>query len=471
MIVSALIVSFHLIGLVTAGSMLMSHRAPQSAVAWMLSLVAVPYVAVPAYWLFGRSDFTGYQFARRSSQAEFRAELASVPAKIEPYVDSIGWHDGGLQAATTLAQMPVTRGNAVDLLVDGDATFESLLSGIAEARSYLLVQFYIVRDDGLGRRLKDAMIERRRAGVEVRFLYDEIGSYTLTRTYLQELRDAGVEVSSFHGVRGIANRFQINFRNHRKIVVVDGEVAWVGGLNVGDEYIGLHPQLTPWRDTHLRVAGPAALALQLSFLEDWYWARKEVLDLDWTPVPSTTRDQSVLILPTGPADPVESASLMIQQAIHSARERIWIASPYFVPDDGVRDALALAALRDVDVRVMIPAKADHVLVYLSAFAFMDRLLEVGVKIHRYTGGFLHQKAFLIDDQAAAVGTVNLDNRSFSLNFEVTALVVDEAFAAEVAEVLERDFNRSVPVTLDDLAERSFLKRLASRVAYLFAPIL
>jgi cardiolipin synthase len=277
-------------------------------------------------------------------------------------------------------------------------------------------------------------------------------------------------VSRFHSTRGSGNRLQLNFRNHRKIVVVDGREGWVGGHNVGDEYLGRDSSTGPWRDTHLRILGPAVMGLQLSFLEDWHWATDETPDLTWTTEVVPGGHAVVLVLPSGPADRFETASLMFQLAIHGAKERIWIASPYFVPDEGVTAALLLAELRGVDVRILIPERPDHLLVYLSAFAFVGKMLDAGIQIYRYQSGFMHQKVFLVDDRVAAVGTANLDNRSFRLNFEITALVAEPAFVTEVEQMLLADFSRSRRMTRADLANKPFWFPLASRAAYLMAPL-
>jgi len=460
----------HVLGVLSSISALMSTRTPQGTIAWIISLNTFPYVAVPAYWMFGRSKFQGYVFARKDQDTEIRGALSEVQSSIDPHASSHGQTYGRVRAVELLAQMPFSAGNQADLLIDGEATFESIFEGMQEAQEYLLVQFYIVRDDQLGRELKDKLIAKRREGLEVYFLYDEIGSYELPRSYINQLTDAGVEIRPFHSSRGRWNRFQLNFRNHRKVVVADGAVGWVGGLNVGDEYMGRNPKFGHWRDTHMRLEGPAVLGLQLAFLEDWHWASGQVLDLAWEPQAHAEGARHVLIVPSGPADDLDTASLMFQHAIHSADERIWIASPYFVPDEGVIAALQLAVLRGVDVRVLIPTKPDSLLIHLSSFAFLGRMIDSGVQIRRYKPGFLHEKVFLIDHYVAGVGTANLDNRSFRLNFEITAVVIDDDFASQVEEMFETDFASAEPVTREQLESRSFLSKLASRAAYLLTPL-
>ncbi|MCB1070007.1 MAG: cardiolipin synthase, partial [Kiritimatiellae bacterium] len=275
----------------------------------------------------------------------------------------------------------------------------------------------------------------------------------------------------FNTRQGESNRFQLNFRNHRKIVVVDGEVAYVGGLNVGDEYLGLDPKMSPWRDTHVEVRGPVVQGVQLSFAEDWYWAAGEVLSgLNWTPRAVEGGEVVALCLPSGPADRLETATLYFLSAINHAQRRIWVASPYFVPDEQIVSALQLAALRGVDVRILIPKNPDNLMVGLSAYSYLEELEAVGVRVFRYKPGFMHQKVMLVDDLAASVGTANFDNRSFRLNFEVSMILVDPQFARTVEAMLEADFARSEPAYASELTDASFPFRLAVKVSRLMAPL-
>jgi cardiolipin synthase A/B len=461
----------HVLGLISSVEALMSSRTSQGAIAWIVSLNTIPYVAVPTYWIFGRNKFEGYVVSRRDEDSELTRALADKLDELR--VHRVEWSSGDRQLAGVeqLAKLPYLGHNRAQLLVDGEATFDSLFAGIDSAERYLLVQFYIVRNDDLGREFKRRLIARAKAGVEVYFLYDEIGSYKLPRSFLRELREGGVNVHRFHSTRGPGNRFQLNFRNHRKIVVTDGAKAWVGGFNIGDEYLHGHEELGPWRDTHLKLEGPAALALQLVFIEDWHWATEEILDLQWKPTEPGENGVPTLILPSGPADRFETASLMIQQAIGASQERIWISSPYFVPDEAVQSKLKLAALNGIDVKILIPERPDNLLTFFAAYAFLGPLIDAGVEIHRYQEGFLHGKAFLVDDVGAAVGTVNLDNRSFRLNFEVTALVVDRDFASDVERMFLQDFARSRQMARDDIDDRPLWHRVAGRGAYLLAPVL
>jgi cardiolipin synthase len=303
-------------------------------------------------------------------------------------------------------------------------------------------------------------------------LYDGIGSLFLGKRYVAELRGAGVKVQAFLDYEGRANRYQLNFRNHRKLVVVDGKVAFIGGHNVGDEYVNEHPEHTPWRDLALRMRGPIVKFVQVPFVEDWHWATCELLeDLEWSvTAEARTAGVDAVCIPSGPGDAVETCSMMFLTAINDARERLWIASPYFVPDEQIVTALQMAALRGVDVRVLIPEESDNTLVHLSSYSYLAEMEAVGVAIMRYHDGFLHRKALLVDDDLVAIGSANLDNRSFRLNFEVTVFVRDQALNANLARVFETDFVSSRRARLTDLTERSFPFRLAVRVARLMAPL-
>jgi cardiolipin synthase len=466
-LLGAVILTCHLIGFLCALHALMSVRTPQGTIAWVVSLIAFPYFTVPAYFVLGRSKFHGYRIARRILE---ESSARSAAEAVRPFIVHPPTERDSLRAAVALADLPFLRGNAVELLVDGRATFDSIFAGIEESRRYVLVQFFIVHDDELGRELKSRLLRKAAEGVRVCFLYDEFGSHDLPRAFLRELREGGVRVSPFHTTRGPGNRFQLNFRNHRKVVVADGRSGWVGGHNVGNEYLGLSPRLGPWRDTHVRIDGPAVLGMQKSFSDDWRWATGEKLELDWLAAPSGRGDVPTLILASGPADELETASLMFQGAIHAARRRIWITSPYFVPDPAVVGALHLAALRGVEVRILIPNDPDHILVYLSAFAVVGEMIDAGIEIYRYEQGFLHQKVFLVDDRVAGVGTANLDNRSFRLNFEITAIFDDPEVAARVERMLAADFARARRMTPEELRAKPAWLKLAARAAYLLSPI-
>jgi cardiolipin synthase len=329
----------------------------------------------------------------------------------------------------------------------------------------------MIHDDGIGRQVKDALIERAQAGVRVYVLYDEVGSKGLPEKYIDELRSAGVKVSSFKPTQGSRNRFQLNFRNHRKMVVVDGKVAWVGGHNVGDEYMGRDPDFSPWRDTHVRLEGPVVLQLQMTILGDWYWATRQTSEANWSPHVAEGHDKKVMIFPFGPTGDFETASLFFVTALNTAKKRIWLSAPYFVPDPAVMKALQLAALRGVDVRIITTGKPDSLPVYLAAFHYIEALRGLGIKFYAYKPGFLHEKVMLVDDDLSTVGTPNFDNRSFRLNFEVTSVIVDPDFAQEMEAMFEADFAHADVIDPDSFKDRSLWWRVGVKLSRLAAPVL
>jgi len=469
--IAAVVTGIYLAGILCAVHAAMTTRTAQGAVAWSVSLVSFPFVAIPAYLVLGRNRFEGMSAAFNERREEIDEILAHLDAELAPWIvsasESPSWH----RALRQLTGFELTRANRVDLLIDGEATFGSILAGVRAAEHYVLFQFYMFHDDALGRAVKEVLKERALDGVRVYVLYDEIGSGDLPDAYVEDLRQGGVEVSSFKPTQGWRNRFQLNFRNHRKMVVVDGRFAWVGGHNVGDEYLGRDPGFSPWRDTHVRIEGPATLQLQATILADWYWATRELPSVNWTPVPAEGWSQQVMILPTGPTGQFETASLFFVAALSGATERIWLSAAYFVPDEAVMKALALAALRGVDVRILTTGKPDSWPVFLAAFHYIEGLKGLGIRFYAYTPGFMHQKVLLVDDRIASVGTHNFDNRSFRLNFEVSSIVVDEDFAHEMERMFLADFEHATIIDAASLRGRPLWWRAAVQVSRLAAPVL
>ena len=451
---------------------LLTYRTTQGAIAWVIALIGLPYLAVPMFVLFGRHRFGGYVKARRLGDESltnllnrFEQQTTSIPIPAsERFTDE-------LQVLCRLGRQPFTDGNRCTLLRDGEATFEALFEAMEDAEHYILLEFYIVRSDRVGRRIKSILERKLAQGVEVWFLYDDIGSVWLPRKYLNQLAAAGARVASFGNGNIRRRRFQINFRNHRKLLVCDGKIGFVGGINLGDEYLGTAMDQEPWRDTHCRIEGPAVTGLQLAWLEDWNWASNDFPSLDWAPVNNQPGNDEVLMLPTGPADNWETCTLFFLNCINNARTRLWIASPYFVPDFQIMNALQLAALRGVDVRILIPEKSDSRLIGLAAYSYLVQACKTGIGIYRYQPGFMHQKVILVDDRYAAVGTANMDNRSMRLNFEITAITTARHFIRSVESMLEHDLDNSRLMIESDYKDRSILFRLCCRAVRLLAPLL
>jgi cardiolipin synthase len=450
-----------------------SARTPQGAVGWTFFLIVLPWLGVPAYLVFGDFRYPRMVSARRSSQSASRAGIEGFQGfqGFEESEPAAGVEGDPLRAGfESLAARRAVGGNGAELLTDR-AAFDAIFEGVDAARQYILIETYILRDDQTGRQLQQRLIAKAREGVRVHVLYDPFGSHGLGRAYLKRLREAGVEIVNFHARHKsrLFSPMRLNFRDHRKIVVIDGATGFTGGFNFGDEYLGRNSRLGRWRDTLVRLTGPAVAQLQAHFAEDWHWATGRSLDLNWRPE-TVANDVTALILASGPADPQETGCLYFLHALSCARKRLWISSPYFIPDPSLMSAMRVAAARGVDVRVILAGERDHWLVWLAGFAFLDEMHGSGARFYRYHSGFMHQKVLLIDDQVAAVGSHNLDSRSCRLNFEASAIVFDPGFAQKVAAMLEQDF---ASATLVDrpLSDQPAALRVAAPVARLFAPIL
>lgn len=471
-LITIILILFQIMGFFSSINAVLRTRTAQGAIAWVISLNTFPIVSVPAYWVFGRSKFNGYVATWRDSSEQIQDQIQRISKGLEPYFVETPKTFPEYEAVKKLAPFQFLSGNRTVLLKDGEQTYESMAAGIERAESYILFQFYILRADGTGERFRRQLIRKAREGVAVYVLYDEMGSSELPPPWLSEFSAAGIKIVPFNTRQGPDNKFQLNFRNHRKIIVVDGKAAWLGGLNIGDDYLGRDPRLTPWRDTHLCIEGPAALAAQASFLPDWYWADRELLvNLNWRPYKAGGSNKSVLVLPTGPADEQETASLFFTNLINVARQRIWIATPYFIPDQATMTALRLALLKGVEVRILTPGLNDNWFVQHAANVYLSELSGLGARIYSYQPGFMHQKVMLVDDRLSVVGSVNFDNRSFRLNFEITGAVADKGFAAQLEEMLRADLSRSTELTGYSLADQSLWERLKARGASLLAPVL
>jgi cardiolipin synthase len=457
----------YLLAIGFAVSEIFRSRTSQGSIAWIITLLILPFPMTLVYAIFGLKSFDDYTAVQTHSGRVLR-KVRAARTKIldQPATDEF-------PVLANVSQLPFLSGNDVELLVDGEATFASIFEGISRAEKVLLLQFYIIHDDELGREFARRLIERAQAGVKVYLLYDDVGCFWLPKAYKERLRAAGVRVHGFnhrHRILRVLGPTRIQYRNHRKIVVVDGKEAWIGGLNVGDEYMGRSKVFGHWRDTHVRFKGPAVLAAGLSFREDWEWATGEDLD----GLPSSTEiagDQTMLIMPTGPADELESCAIAFDDVIGQSQKRLWIVSPYFVPDLSMETALFAAQMRGVDVRILIPEKPDHRIVWLASIAYANRMVKHGIDIYRYPSGFLHQKVILVDDKIAGVGTVNFDNRSFRINFEITMWFTGDKMIKDVEKMLRRDFNDADKVEKVVPGSQGLVMRFLAQSARLLSPIL
>jgi cardiolipin synthase len=458
-------------GIVFAMRAILIARTPQSAIAWACGLVVFPILTIPLFLIFGESRFAGYPLAGSSVSQKLDEALHAIIRHLDGYqANFTGNFREASRMAINLSRIPATSGAKIDLLIDGEATFQSIFAAIDNAKESVWVQFFIIHDDQLGRALADRLVAAARRGVECRVLFDQVGSKGLPESWGARLRSEGIHVERFVTNRQFGRRFQINFRNHRKLVIVDALVAFLGGLNVGDEYMGRSRRFGPWRDTHIRIEGPSVPGFQLSFLEDWHYITGEVPPFR-LPKPIVAPEPSPLVFPiaSGPAENWSICPAVYLSIINSATRRLWIASPYFVPGSPLFYAICHAAIRGVDVRIILPQMADHLLPWLSSFTYYQKLREAGVKLWRYQRGFMHQKVLLADDDISIVGSINVDYRSFMLNFELSAAIQDKNFADRIEAMFLADFDKSAPEDLRKFEDGSFLFRLQCRAAALMSP--
>lgn len=468
----ATLVLLHLLGFISSVRAILQSRTAQGAIAWVISLNTLPLLSVPLFWIFGRNKFAGYVEAWRQNSHRTQHEIDQVSEQLQPFFVDTPQHFPEYEALKSLARYPFVSGNQAELLYDGEQTYQSMEAGIDAAQQYILFQFYALNDDEAGNRFFTKLLAKAQAGIAVYILFDTFGSSAIPKQWRDKLKGHDLMMLPFNNQQGPQNPFKLNFRNHRKLMVVDGQRAWLGGINIGDNYLGKHARLTPWRDTHLQIAGPVVLAAQTLFFSDWHWASGVFLsELNWRPHPVAGGDKNILLLGTGPADPQETASLFMTNLINMARQRIWIASPYFIPDEASMAALRLALLKKIEVRILTPVLNDSYLVQHAAHVYLSELARLGAIIHFYEEGFMHQKVMLVDDQLSVVGTINFDNRSFRLNFEVAALIADQGFAQRVEAMLLQDFEQASVVRDEYLSQRALLERLKAKSAVLLAPIL
>lgn len=480
---SVVIALLHCCGAAAAAHAIVTVRSAQSATAWSLSLLLLPYLTLVPYFLFGRSRLTrnlnmqSFYEARAQPLSKHQRpalQRLSLPHHWRSDIDlesyKVNPKNQRMQAVIKMTRAPLLGENSVRLLIDGQQTFDALFSAISTAKKLIILQSFAVHHDQLGYELQALLCARATEGVVVYFLYDSIGSHHLPRSYIDTLRHHGVHAQSFSTSRSFRNPLQINFRNHRKLAVIDGHTAFLGGLNIGDPYLGKTPRLSPWRDTHVVVSGPVVANLQMLFAEDWFWMTQTLPALTF-PKPCTSHHMHCQVLASGPADAQETCLLFFVEAINSARKRIWLTSPYFVPDDAIRVALELAVLRGVDVRLLLPGCADHRTVFAASSLHAYEIMRAGVKVYRYQPGFMHQKVVLIDEDMAAIGSANLDNRSFRLNFELMLITIDTEFARSVETMLKNDFSQSTLISILEYRNVSSVKKFAMHFAKLFSPIL
>lgn len=452
----------------------LTKKDSTAAIAWCLAVVFLPFLGALLFWEFGYNYL--YRISRRRREHLDSFQRAHPPTASEA-TRGDGRHAESID--NELARMAMranafapARGNRADVFADTRAAFASMLAAIGAARHHVHAEFFIIRGDETGGRFLAALAERARAGVEVRLLFDGWGSFRLGKAPLAPLRESGGQVEAFLPLSPLRSMLHFNLRNHRKIIVVDGHVGFTGGMNIGDEYLGQNKYFGHWRDSVIRVAGPAVAALQRVFTEDWSFARREELNgKAYFPDIAPAGDDVCQVAASGPDQDLNCIREIYLMAIHSARQRLWIASPYFIPDATLLDALRMATLRGVDVRLLTIQRPDHYLSYYAGRYFINELLGMGVQVYQYQPGMMHSKLIMVDGRWAMVGSANFDYRSLQLNFEAGVALHTPAAVAQVEAEYASDLDNSIKLDPRTFVARSLIVRVLENGCRLLAPSL
>jgi cardiolipin synthase len=457
--------------LLAFGIIFFERRNPNSALGWILVLLVLPIVGFFLYLFFGQNWTKRRLFSLKAADDRIIEEAVITQEKeLKRFATETG--DPQTERFISIVRMflennrsLLTTENQVRIFTDGTEKFESLLEAIRHARHHIHLQYYIIRDDPLGKEVIRLLTHMAKKGVEVRLLYDGLGM-KIRRKHLQEFEEAGGLHAAF-----FPRIFTINYRNHRKIAVIDGRTGYIGGYNIGDEYLGKGP-LGYWRDAALKIEGPGVGGLQLRFFLDWNYAASDSLSYNsiYFPDVKGTGYCPLQIVSSGPDSRWNQIKEGYLKLVNSATESIYIQTPYFIPDDSISDALRIAALSGIDVRIMIPCKPDHPFVHWATLSFVGDLLDAGVKVYTYDNGFIHAKTVVVDGLAASVGSANWDVRSFRLNFEANAFLYNADYAGRLKKAFLDDLPGCTEITLETYKSRSRSVRVKEQVSRLFSPL-
>ncbi|MEK4509325.1 cardiolipin synthase [Paenibacillus anaericanus] len=456
----------------------LEFRNPPKAMAWMFILFLVPFIGFILYY-FVAQDYKKRRKLRRQGTRIFQEikpvlwKQSTIVTSPEEMTNPDFTSQGRLfELLTHVSESPITGCNETVILSQVEKAYAAMIAAMEAAKDHIHMEFYIFRSDVIGTRFQEVMIRKAREGVKVRMICDGLGSYNLKHYFIKQLEEAGIEIHLFLPPWIAILDRRVNYRNHRKILVVDGTVGFVGGLNVGDEYLGLASKLGYWRDTHLQMNGDAVYFLQNTFLADWQLASGEkVYDPKLYPEHQCVRNERAQVLTSGPDQHWDAIQELIFGAIAAAKQRIWITSPYFIPDPSIRTALKVAAVSGVEVIIIIPYHSDSWLVHLASLSYVEELLQVGVKFYQYTQGFIHAKVMIVDDLMATVGTANMDMRSFFYNFEMIAILFDAVPIEKLVWDFQNDLTECRPITSREFSRRRRLQKGAEMLARLLSPLL
>lgn len=446
---------------------------------FILVLYLVPVGGVIVYFLFGQNYRKRKLFSRKgirdnnNVKAWERKHFVGAKGKEDLVGLNLDQNWKVIQSLINSDNAVLTTKNKWKLLRDGDETFPSLFEAIKEAKKHVHIEYYIIEDDGVGRELQRILIEKAKSGVEVRLMFDDVGSRGLKNSFINPMLEAGVEVQSFMPVLFPWLTSRANYRDHRKVIIIDGKIGFIGGINISSRYWNVERKSRFWRDTHFQIEGEAVHALQMHFFLMWRFVNGTAPAIEPLYFPATDVEQITLmqIAASGPDSDWANILSALFTAVNSAQKQILITTPYFIPNDEMLFALQTAALGGVDVQIILPAKSDSVLVQAAMMSYVKELLEAGVRVFLYHKGFIHAKTMVVDHSLCTVGTANMDYRSFDINFEVNAFVYDQKMAQELISDFEHDLRECVELTLERWEKRVLRRRISESFARLVAPLL
>ncbi|MEK5172791.1 cardiolipin synthase [Heyndrickxia sp. FSL W8-0496] len=479
-ILTILLAFFFILNFILSGIVIFLERRNIGATwAWLLVLLFIPVAGFIIYLIFGQN------LSRRRIFYWKDQEKIGIKEISQRQIDMLRnnkfpFHDERTVQYKELVYMllvnddaVMSHDNDVEIFIDGDDKFQSLFEDIRKAKDHIHLLYYIVRDDLLGQKLVELLTIKAKEGVTVRFVYDDMGSRRLPRKFFKSLIDAGGQVASFFPAKIPMLNLRVNFRNHRKLAIIDGNIGYIGGFNIGDEYLGLNKRFGYWRDTHLKITGKAVYAMQTRFILDWNQASSKEIRYEeryFPDIPSIGYTD-VQIVSSGPDSEWEQIKNGYIKMINSAKKYIFMQTPYFIPDDSLLNAIKIAILSGVDVRLMIPNKPDHMFVYWATYSYVGELLKTGAKVYIYDNGFIHAKMLVVDGKIATVGTANIDNRSFRLNFEVNAFLYSHHISKKLEKIYMDDMGKSKELTLEEYLLRPKWIRFKESISRLLSPIL
>ena len=456
----------------------LEKRSPYKTAAWILVLILLPIFGIFFYLFFGQEYRKRKIYSRKGIKSlnRFRRlslkQLRQIDKRHLPLNNKIKDKQSIIRLLLNNSDSLLTTGNRISIYNTGVETFDAIFEAMEKARHHIHLEYYIFSNDKIGNRVKDLLIKKSKEGIEVRVIIDDVGSWGLRKKFLGQLRAAGVEIYSFMEVRFPRLTSKANFRNHRKILVIDGNTGFTGGVNIADRYIDGAKGIGPWRDTHLKIEGDAAVCLQIIFATDWYFiSRKNLNGRKYFPPLSEESGIPVQITASGPDSDWENIGQALFAAIATAKQKVYLVTPYLIPPDQIVSALKTAALSDVDVRIIIPGKSDAVMSMWSSLSYIEELLEAGVKIYFYEGGFIHSKYLIADNVFTSVGTTNIDFRSIETNFEINAFMYDEEFTRRMEHVFRIDLESSRQLSLEEWRNRPWHHKLRESLAHIISPML